>query len=124
MKTIKVSFNGWWDSFDAHQNLIFNILSKHYNVELCSADRANYSICSLYKKDFISASGVRIFYTAEAVSADYTLFDYFIGFDNMEFGDRYIMVPNYIMNMKYQNSKKMMIIKALLSYPDEICLSM
>lgn len=36
----------------------------------------------------------------------------------------FISVSHFHINMKYQNSKKMMIMKALLSYPDEICLSM
>ena len=101
-KTKKVTFVGFWDTFDVKRNAIYRILEKHYDVELCDMEDADYSICSLYNSDFIETKGVRIFYTAEAVVPDFTLFDYCIGFDELEFGDRYIRIPNFLMNLKYE----------------------
>ena len=103
MKEKKIAFVGFWDNFDVEHNLIYEILCKHYRVEITDKNNADYSICSLYKKDFIDATGVKIFYTAEAIAPDFTLFDYFIGFDELYFGDRYIRVPNYICNLKYKD---------------------
>lgn len=99
----KIAFVGFWKGFDVEQNLIFKILSKHYDLKICDRRSADYSICSLYNDDFIDATGIRIFYTAEAVAPDFTLFDYFIGFDELKFDDRYVRVPNYVMNLKYQD---------------------
>ncbi len=108
MKTIRVAYVGWWDSFDMSKNMMHNILKNHYNVVLCSSEEADYSICSLYGNEFVKAKGVRIFYSGEAGVPDFNLFDYAIGFDKMDFGDRYVRVPNYLMNYKYHDSLRML----------------
>ena len=90
---------GWWKNFDPDKYIISQILNKYYDVEI--SDSPEYVFCSLYSKDYLKYDCVRIFYTAENMTPDFTLFDYCIGFDELSFGDRYIRVPNYIMNPKY-----------------------
>lgn len=101
-KNIRVGFTGWWDSFDYTKNLMFDLLSRHYDVVVCDAMQADYVLCSLYAHELVDVPGIRIFYTAEAVVPDFNLYDYCIGFDNLTFGDRYLRIPNYIMNLKYK----------------------
>ncbi len=105
----RVAFVGFWDTFDVSKNSIYRILEKHYDIELCDCEEADYSICSLFNNDFINSKGVRILYTAEAIAPDFTLFDYCIGFDELQFGDRYIRIPNYLMNQKYEEDINLML---------------
>lgn len=100
MKQIKIQYVGWWDTFHPETYSITQILKKHYDVVI--SDEPDYVFCSLYSKDILKYDCVRIFYTAENVTPDFNLFDYAIGFDEISFGDRYIRVPNYIMNPKYE----------------------
>lgn len=100
MRTIKIQYAGWWDTFQWETYSITQILKKHYDVVI--SDEPDYVFCSLYLRDYLKYDCVRVFYTAENVIPDFNLFDYCIGFDEMSFGDRYIRVPNYRMNPKYE----------------------
>ena len=108
-KTVKVKFVGFCDTFDVNKNTIYRLLQKHYDVQFCENGEEDYSICSLYGSDYVNAKGVRIFYNGEAVAPDFTLFDYYIGFDELHFSDRYVRCPNYLMNLKYADDVKLML---------------
>lgn len=106
MRTIKIQYAGWWDTFQWETYSITQILKKHYDVVV--SDEPDYVFCSLYTNDFLKYDCVRIFYTAENVIPDFNLFDYCIGFDEISFGDRYIRVPNYSMNPKYEQDIRLL----------------
>lgn len=93
MKTIKINFCGFWKSFNMTDNVLYNLLSKRYNVEI--TDYPDYVFVSPLGKayDFMKYNGIRIFYTGEEIVPDFNLFDYAIGFDNISFGDRYVRFP-------------------------------
>ncbi len=99
-RKIKIQYAGWWDVFQWDTYSITQILRKHYEVVI--SDEPDYVFCSLYSKDSLKYDCIRIFYTAENMTPDFNLFDYCIGFDDLSFGDRYIRVPNYRMNPKYE----------------------
>jgi len=48
-------------------------------------------------------NAVRIQIIGENIAPDFNAFDYAIGFDHMQFGDRYIRVPLYVFYDAYQN---------------------
>lgn len=100
MRKIKVQYVGWWDTFQPDSYTINQILKEHYDVVI--SDEPDYVFCSLYSKELLKYDCVRIFYTGENVTPDFNLFDYCIGFDELTFEDRYIRVPNYSINPKYE----------------------
>lgn len=106
-KQIKINYAGFWNGFDYKKYRIQQILEKYYDV--CISEEPDYIFCSVYNNDFLKYKNViRIFYTAENVIPDFNLFDYSIGFDEMDFGDRYIRIPNFLMNPKYDRDLKLM----------------
>lgn len=111
MRKIKVNYAGWWEGFNPDTYLINQILRKYYDLEI--SDKPDYVFCSLYSNEFLKYDGIRIFYTGENIVPDFNLFDYCIGFDEIVFGDRYLRVPNYIMNPKYANDLELMCKKHL-----------
>jgi hypothetical protein len=96
VKTIKIKFSGIWGNFNENDNFIINILRKHYNVIL--SENPEYLFYSVFSKDFLKYDCVRIFYTGENLCPDFNVCDYGIGFNYMEFGDRYLRFPQYLVS--------------------------
>ena len=90
---IKINFCGFWSSFKKENNMLYNILSKRYNVEI--SENPDYVFVSPLGKayDFMKYDCIRIFYSGEEIVPDFNLFDYAIGFDDIHFGDRYYRYP-------------------------------
>lgn len=97
-RKIKVKYLDYWSHFDPHGSayLIQQILARHFDVEVC--DDADYVFFSAMGESHWTVSDrcVKIFHTGENVSPDFNACDYAIGFDWMEFGDRYIRMPLYL----------------------------
>lgn len=97
MKTVKVYFSGFWKSFDYQDNMFMYILKKRYNVVLDSVD-PDFLICSPLGEpyEYQKYNCPRIMYTGEFLSADFNCIDYFIGYDDISFGDRSFRFPLHL----------------------------
>lgn len=93
MKTIKINFCGFWGSFKKNDNLFARILSKHFKIEI--SEKPDFLICSNRGMPFeyMKYDCPRIMFMGENMSPDFTVFDYVIGFDYIDFGDRYFRLP-------------------------------
>ncbi len=93
MQTVKINFCGFWSSFNKKENLFTIMLSRHFDVEI--SENPDFVICSNRGNPFeyMKYDCVRIMFMGENMSPDFTVFDYCIGFDYMEFGDRYFRMP-------------------------------
>ena len=96
MKTIKLRFSGMSGVFDPEDNFIVNILRKHFDVRL--SDDPDFLIYSVNSRDYLNYSCVRIFFTPENLVPDFNICDYAIGFHYIDFGDRYIRFPLYLVD--------------------------
>ena len=94
-KHIKVAFMDFWTE-DYKSLPLYKVLEELYDVELCNEDY-DYAIFSVFGNRHldIPSSCVSIFYTGENFCPDFNLCDYAIGFEWMEYGDRYLRYPNY-----------------------------
>lgn len=99
MKTVKLYFTGFWEDFDYQHNMFTSILKKRYNVVLDETD-PDFLICSPLGKpyEYMKYDCPRIMYTGEFLSADFTALDYFIGYDDISFGDRAFRFPLFLFN--------------------------
>lgn len=94
MKSITVNFIDFWDGFDIRKHQIYQILSEMYNVSI--SDDPQYLFYGPYgSKNLKYKNCIRIFISPENISPDFNLCDYAMGFDYMDFGDRYLRRPNY-----------------------------
>lgn len=96
MKKIKIKFSGMGGNFDPENNFIINILRKKYTV--INSNNPDFLVYSVNSKDYLNYNCVRIFYTAENLVPDFNICDYGIGFHYMDFGDRYIRFPLYLVD--------------------------
>lgn len=94
MKTIKVKFVDFWDTFDPLHNFITDVLSKKYRIEL--SDSPDYLIFSVFGYTNIDYHNcTKIFFSGENITPDFNICDYAIGFNFLSFGDRYLRMPLY-----------------------------
>lgn len=104
-KEIKVQYVGFWNGFDFNKSRIHQILEKNYNVII--SDKPDYVFCSIFNNEFLKyEDAIRIFYCGENITPDFNLYDYAIAFDQIQFGDRYFRLPNYLANLKYEEDLK------------------
>lgn len=96
MKTIKIKFLGFWEDFNPEEYTFFQIMKKHYNVEIC--DDADYLICSIWgtKYDYCNYPQVRIMFSGENYVPDFNLIDYAISHYPVKFLDRHFYLPGCI----------------------------
>lgn len=96
MKTLKIKFSGMGGDFCPENNFIINILRKCYKIEL--SDKPDYLIYSVNSKDYLNYNCIRIYFTPENLTPDFNICDYAIGFHYIDFEDRYIRFPLYLVN--------------------------
>lgn len=96
MKEIIIGFSDFWNSFDPENNAIYRLLSKKYKVivENSSNKRIQYLFYSVFGNDFLAHDCIRIFVTGENLCPNFNLCDYAIGFEHMDFEDRFYRFPN------------------------------
>lgn len=115
-KHIRIKFVDFWDDFVPESNLFYQILAEHYEVEL--SDDPEFLFCSVFGERHLQYDCVKIFYTGENQCPDFNLFDYAMGFERMEFGDRYFRLPIYYLN-RYQKDFRLMQEKHVKPMPEK-----
>lgn len=120
MKEIKIGFIDFWASFDIYDNMFIDSLSKSNKVRIVSPEDADYVFYSLFSRNYLQLSRDKIFvfYTPENYIPDFNICDYAIGYDLLEFGDRYLRMPYYV-NKKYRQIVELAEHKHELIDPEE-----
>lgn len=95
MKKIKINFCDFDKGFSKEKNDFINILSDRYIVDI--SDTPDFLFYSVFGKEHTKYQCVKIFYTGECVTPDFNEADYAIGFDYIDFEDRYLRMPLYRM---------------------------
>lgn len=70
------------------------ILQKHFG-DVIECDDPDFLFYSVFGYEHLKYDCVRIQWIGENLRPDFNICDYAIGFDHMEFGDRYIRIPLY-----------------------------
>lgn len=111
MKKIKIVFEGFWAGFKEDDNTIIDLLRKHYEVQILHGKEkkcAEILFYSVFSDKYLDYDCVKVFYTGENICPDFNLCDYAIGFEHMEYEDRYLRFPFYFLK-KYQNDYNHMV---------------
>lgn len=92
MRTIKLKYTDYYDGFDPREHVLVKLLEKHYKIEW--SDDPDYLIYGVFGDENIRYNDcVKIFYTGEDLCPDFNLCDYGIGYEWMDYGDRYFRMP-------------------------------
>ena len=97
MKTIKIWFLDFWKFFKPEDNLFVRVLSEKYTI-VFDKENPDYLFYTSYSYNhFKYKNSVKIYFTAENIIPDMNFADYGIGFHFIEFGDRYLRFPLYLL---------------------------
>lgn len=100
MKKIRIKICGLDESnVFSFGYFLLKVLRKHYEVEL--SETPDYVFCEESNYDYLNYDCTRIYFTGENVTPNFNVFDYAIGFDYMNFGDRYFRLPLYLITSFY-----------------------
>ena len=95
---MKIAYSDFWDDFNPETFLLTRAIKNVVDLqEVQKMDDANYLLFScMGKKHWLAPNNVvKIFYTGENVVPDFNACDYGIGFDWLDFGNRYMRFPIY-----------------------------
>ena len=120
-KKIKINFVDFWSAFDPQDNFILDMLNNHYEIEI--SNNPDFVFCSCFGFEFLKYKCPRILFIFENVTPDFSLYDYIVGFDWIEYEDRYLRFPlyavsNYRMMFKKAASKHE---NMKITVPDKFC---
>ena len=98
--TLKINFTDFWENFDKTDNFFFDLLSKHYLVEI--SDNPDYLFYSCYGNEFFKYDCIRIFYTSENLRPDFLQCDYALSFDFLK-RNNHFRLPLYHLYIQGHN---------------------
>lgn len=91
----KIKYVDFWENFDPKNNSFQEIIENMgYKIEL--SEEPDYLFCSVFGHKALDEkydNCVKILFAGENLCPDFNLFDYAIGFEYMDFADRYLCCP-------------------------------
>ncbi|GAA8911384.1 glycosyltransferase family 10 [Helicobacter pylori] len=107
---LKIAVANWWGNEEIKEfkkSVLYFILSQHYTITLHqnpneSSDLVFGNPLGSARKILSYQNTKRVFYTGENESPNFNLFDYAIGFDELDFRDRYLRMPLYYAYLHYE----------------------
>lgn len=103
MKKIKIKFVDFWGDFNPKDNFIINTLRKEYECVL--SEVPDYLFFSTFGCIHLRYTCVKILFVGENIVPDFNICDYALAFDYLDFGDRYMRLPLYLVRDNFKNFK-------------------
>ncbi|MFP6275133.1 glycosyltransferase family 10 domain-containing protein, partial [Helicobacter pylori] len=105
---LKIAVANWWGGAEEFKkSTLYFILSQHYTITLHQnpdkpADIVFGNPLGSARKILSYQNTKRVFYTGENEAPNFNLFDYAIGFDELDFNNRYLRMPLYYAYLHYK----------------------
>ena len=104
-QVIKIMFVDFWSGFEVRNNYFLRFLEQHFDVVIDpSPDYLFYSVYGFSHLKYDNC--IKILYTGENIVPDFNLCDYALGFHYLNFDDRYMRLPLYVIYPDYENLQK------------------
>lgn len=105
MKSIRIKFIDAWRGWKMDDYFIYRVLRERYELELVDRDPDYvFSVgVGFGNTDFKYPNAVKLVFIGENRTPDFNRFDYAIGFDHLQFGDRYLRFPLFVTYPGYRD---------------------
>lgn len=98
---MRVYFTDFWVGLEQNNNFIFNALSKKYPLEI-DKDNPDVLFFSCYGNHHLHYKKcIKVYYTGENDTPNFSWCDYAMGVDEIIFGDRYLRLPQYAIQPRF-----------------------
>ncbi len=91
---LKINFSDFWKGFNKTNNLFFNLLKHHFQLEISEDPDILFYSCFGYH--FLNYKCHRIFYTGENIKPNYYDCDFSLTFYHEDFNNRNFRLPLYL----------------------------
>ena len=120
-RQIKIRYVDFWSTCDFDNHIITRALRANFDVEIVNDDSADYVFFSIFGDEhwLLPERCIKIFYTGENVCPNFNACDYGIGFEWMDYGDRYLRFPNYYATKFFERTTRLMEDKHLRPIPEK-----
>lgn len=118
MKKLKIKYVDFWPHFKYETDPVYCVLKGKYEIEI--SNYPDYIIYSTFGKTHLNYDCIKIFYAGEEQCPDFNICDYGIGFDFIEFGDRYFRLP-LIYHPMYRQDYDRMVNRQLGEHRNKFC---
>lgn len=118
---VKIRYVDFWANCDFENHIITRALKENYDVSIVNDNSAEYVIFSVFGDEhwFLPDDCIKIFYTGENVCPDFNACDYALGFEWMDYGDRYLRFPNYYATKRFEATTVLMEDKHIRPLPEK-----
>lgn len=93
MLKVKLKFVDFWSNQNHENSFMFSLLSERFEVVL--SETPDYVLYSVNGFEHLKYDCIRIFFAFEQCSPDFDIADYAVGYDYLQFSDRYFRMPLY-----------------------------
>lgn len=93
-KIIKIKLVDGFPINDEYFEYLLEKLKEKY--EIIFSEEPDYLFCGCFSNEFLKYDCIKILFLGENISPDFNLYDYAIGFDYLNFADRYLRYPIYV----------------------------
>ncbi len=108
--SLKIAVANWWGDKEIKEfkkSVLYFILSQRYTITLHQnpnklSDLVFSNPLGAARKILSYQNAKRVFYTGENEAPNFNLFDYAIGFDELDFNNRYLRMPLYYAYLHYK----------------------
>lgn len=94
-RKIRIAYVDMWTGFQSDVFPLERILKSRFEI-IHDENNPDFVICGPFGQDYLNYDCIRVLYLGEALSPDFNVYDYAIGFDYLEFSDRYLRMPIYM----------------------------
>ncbi|MGA8258950.1 MAG: glycosyltransferase family 10 [Arenicellales bacterium] len=120
---VKIDFVDLPRNTEKRDSVLYRWLAKRYDVRIC--DDPDYLLYSAFGDSHLQYDDkIKIFWTGEAIVPDFNLCDYAVGFDRIEFADRYLRWLSWgadTMSRLCRRERSPSMAKALLAGKSKFC---
>lgn len=97
MKELRIKFTDFWGGFIPEESFFYQFLSHYYKVILTPQPDYLFYSCGGY--DHLNyPDSIKIFFTGENIVPDFNICDYGIGFHHLNFEDRFVRFPLFLIH--------------------------
>lgn len=100
-KTIRL-YSSDFQSKYANKSFLTGFLQERYNI-IIDKENPDFLLCGCFGITHFKYNCVKIYYTGENLTPDMNLYDYAMGFDYMDFEDRYFRLPYYRLFLSHED---------------------
>jgi hypothetical protein len=96
---LKLKFIDQWPGWPGRDSFLYRLISQDYDID--DSGSPDYVLSAGNGYEHLKYDCIKILWTGENIVPDFNCFDYCMGFDHIEFDDRYARIPHFVLYKEF-----------------------